>query len=230
MNPTFETAMPQTLDDNRSHDAQQELVSAWLDDALDAHQLAQQCEQLCDQLGQRERTARGVGAAVNAHAIGLALRAQPVPDVVQQTARTSRVLAAVQAQYGVHATGQAGAAAQTHTHTPGRAAANDAWFNWRAIGSAAAVALALGVWWQFPAETDGAASQRFASTSTSPSPSVDLSAINLAAADAGDIGASVITDPNLEALLATHRQTGVSNAWPGAVGFVRNVAWTGGGQ
>ena len=226
MNPTFETAMPHMP--NHDHDAQQALVSAWLDDALDAQQHAQQCEQLCELLGETQSTGRRVSGAVTAHAIGQALRAQPVPDVAQQTARTSRVLAAVQAQYAANPTAQthANAAAQVQIST--KRAANDAWFNWRAMSSAAAVALALGVWWQFPAETGDVASQQFASAPTRPA--VDLSVIKLAASDAGDIGASVITDPNLEALLAAHRQTGISNAWPGAVGFVRNVAWTGGTQ
>ena len=226
MSPTFETAMPQTL--NHNHDAQPELVSAWLDDALDAQHQAQQCEQLCEQLGQHNGTARGVGSAVTANVIGQALRDQAVPDAAWQTARTGRVLAAVQAHYAAQPLIPTKAVASAPTQVTNQAAANDSWFDWRALSSAAAVALAVGLWWQLPTDTGGAASAQFAAAPIGPS--IDLSVINLVAADVGDIGASDITDPNLEALLAAHRQTGVSNAWPGAVGFVRNVAWTGGTQ
>lgn len=228
MNPTFETAMPQML--NHNHDAQPELVSAWLDDALDAQQQAQQCEQLCKQLGQDNGTARGMSAAVTANAIAQALRAQPVADTARQIARTGRVLAAVQAHYAAQPLAQAEVVKTASAQLTSQAAANDSWFNWRAMSSAAAVALVLGVWWQFPTDTGtgGVTSQPFAAAPVDRG--VDLSVINVVAADVGDIGASDITDPKLEALLATHRQTGVSNAWPGAVGFVRNVAWTGGTQ
>lgn len=223
MTPSFETSMPHRP--NHNVDVQQELVSAWLDDALDP----QQCEQLCGQLRAPQDSVIGVNTAATVHSIGQVLRAQAVQDLTQQTLRTSRVLAAVRTQYVTQSLtyNDATNVVSVNADMP---AANDVWFNWRAIGSAAAVMLALGVWWQLPADTDAVVSEQVAAQSPASGAGPDVSAVNLAAADVADLGASVVTDPRLEALLATHRQSGVSNAWPGAVGFVRNVAWTGGGQ
>ncbi|MDP4608424.1 MAG: hypothetical protein NWS83_04800 [Burkholderiaceae bacterium] len=226
-------------------------VSAWLDDALEPRL----CEPMCQQLDHAPlQTAE---AALHMSLIGQVMRgdARSAADV----SRTARVLSAVQASYGVVVQHDV----QAHVGVPAalqQPASNDAWFNWRAMGSAAAVVLALGAWWQLPSSgvTGGAgqvavldAPAVLADAGENANTNININTntntntntvntaygvpngIEQAASGIGSatpVGSVMIRDPQLDALLAAHRFAGSSNAWPGAVGFVRNVAWTGTGQ
>jgi hypothetical protein len=222
-------------------------VSAWLDDALEPRL----CEPMCRQLD--HAPVQTAEAALHMSLIGQVMRgdARSAADV----SRTARVLSAVQASYGVDV--QHGV--QAHGGVPAalqQPASNDAWFNWRAMGSAAAVVLALGAWWQLPGSgVTGAAGPVAALdapavladagsyTNTNTNANANANSVNTAfdvsngieqaasgIGSATPVGSVMIRDPQLDALLAAHRFAGSSNAWPGAVGFVRNVAWTGTGQ
>ncbi len=193
-------------------------VSAWLDGEIEAHA----CDAMCEQLGAPH--ASNLEAAIDMCLIGHVLREQA--QGVVHSGRSARVLAALQACYENQAVLSTTPSSQDNLRVaPGalsQRAANDPWFNWRATGSAVAVALALGVWWQMP----GADAPITSSPMAVAAPSVVAEA--LLAESSRSV--AMRRDPHIDAFLAAHRQTGASNAWPGAVGFVRNVAWSGATQ
>lgn len=226
-----------------------ELISAWLDHDLD-HQLSHEhSEQLCALLGtadSRQQTQDCLLEVAQAQWLGDMLRGSALVSplgAVERAARTQRVLAAVQAHYETKPFIQPSAPTVLGGTQASPPAANDSLFNWRAMGGAAAVVLALGVWWQLPATTSTVAEQQVALTvpgsTAAPFEQPQRSsqaASQLALSSVAGLGAprsssaAMVKDPKLEALLSAHRQMGASNAWPGAVGFVRNVAWTGGAE
>lgn len=195
-------------------------VSAWLDGEIEAHA----CDAMCEQLGAPH--ASNLEAAIDMCLIGHVLREQA--QGVAHSARSARVLAALQVSYESQAALSTTPFSQDNLRAAPAAlsqrAANDPWFNWRATGSAFAVALAVGVgvWWQMPG----------ADTPTTSTPMAAAAPSVVAEALLAESSRSVAMrrDPNIDAFLAAHRQTGASNAWPGAVGFVRNVAWSGATQ
>ncbi|MEZ7816308.1 MAG: hypothetical protein QMB19_11115 [Burkholderiaceae bacterium] len=193
-------------------------VSAWLDGEIEAHA----CDAMCEQLGAPH--ASNLEAAIDMCLIGHVLREQA--QGVAHSARSARVLAALQVSYESQAALSTTPFSQDNVRAAPAAlsqrAANDPWFNWRATGSAVAVALALGVWWQMP----GADTPITSSPMAAAAPSVVVE--TFLAESSRSVAMS--RDPHIDAFLAAHRQTGASNAWPGAVGFVRNVAWSGATQ
>jgi sigma-E factor negative regulatory protein RseA len=104
------------------------------------------------------------------------------------------------------------------------AAANDALFRWRLIAGVAALGLVAVLGWQMGDEagTRLAALQPVAQPATAP----------VVAADSGDPAAPprMLRDPQLDALLAAHKQVGGASALQMPSGFLRNATFEGTGR
>jgi hypothetical protein len=114
-------------------------VSAWLDGEIEAHA----CDAMCEQLGAPHTS--NLEAAIDMCLIGHVLREQA--QGVVHSGRSARVLAALQVSYENKAVLSTTPSSQDNLRAApvalSQRAANDPWFNWRATGSAVAVALAL---------------------------------------------------------------------------------------
>ena len=157
------------------------------------------------------------------------MRGEPTASTEAQ----DQLLVAMQATYAQshgreHGTAQAGGAATSSLQASGgsptnaspsvlpRMAANERVFAWP---WAAALVLAVGAWMAWPASETHRAVVASADTSA---PAVSLAAADPPAAWVQEGG--VIRDPRLDALLQSHRQSGLGSALQYPAGFVRSVA------
>ena len=104
------------------------------------------------------------------------------------------------------------------------AAANDALFRWRLVAGVAALALVVVLGWQVRDE----AGARLAALP----PVAQPAAAPVATADSGDPATPprMLRDPQLDALLAAHKQVGGASALQMPSGFLRNATFEGAGR
>lgn len=105
------------------------------------------------------------------------------------------------------------------------AAANDALFRWRLVAGVAALALVVVLGWQVRDEAGGArlaALQPLAQPASAP----------VVATGGGDptVPPRMLRDPQLDALLAAHKQVGGASALQMPSGFLRNATFEGAGR
>lgn len=109
---------------------------------------------------------------------------------------------------------------------PVRAAANDERFRWKLVAGVAALAVLASVAWQL-VSGPGAAGPQLAQTAPAA-----VQPVQTAEADESAAGTAVLTDrgvmlrdPEIEAMLAEHRQHGGMSALQAPAGFLRNVTF-----
>lgn len=104
--------------------------------------------------------------------------------------------------------------------------ANAAVFRWKALAATACTALVgvvgLGVWTQSPQSTDA----QVAVAPTAPLPRLAVSQV----APIGGVGGTMLRDPQLDELMAAHRQLGGHSALQVPAGFLRNATYEGAGR
>ncbi len=107
--------------------------------------------------------------------------------------------------------------------------ANEARFEWKWLVSAASLALFAVVGWQAWEGLSGQPGAGQVASVAVPAVAAPLEAERLASALGGE-PAVIIRDPQLDALLAAHRQSGVASALQTSTGFLRNATFEGAGR
>jgi len=103
------------------------------------------------------------------------------------------------------------------------AAANDSVFRWKLVASFASLVAVGAVGWSLLGSVGAGNSSAPVLASASPTNSTASTAIF-------DNTAVMIRDPNLDALLAAHKQYGSGNALQGSTGFLRNATFESSGR
>ncbi len=207
-----------------------ELVSALADGELRADEFAVALDWLAT-----DRPGR-----VSWHAyqlIGDVLRAGPDMPGLNELAfsdRLGRLLLDEPGSGALHAATQWIADNEVLTGVPGPfhsdvRVANEASFEWKWLASAAALALFAVVGWQAWEGLSGQPGAGQVASATVPAASATLDPQRLASA-LGSEPAVMIRDPQLDALLAAHRQSGVASAFQTSTGFLRNATFEGAGR
>ena len=143
--------------------------------------------------------------------LGEALRAQPAPQPAPNPAFVAGVMARIAAET-VAAPAPAAVALQ-----PARPpAANDAVFRWKVVAGVASVCAVAALAWQVAVAPAPGAAPQWAQAPATQAPA--------AVAVATDHGV-VLRDPQLEELMAAHRQYGSVSALQMPAGFLRNATY-----
>jgi sigma-E factor negative regulatory protein RseA len=112
--------------------------------------------------------------------------------------------------------------------SPTRTAANDALFRWRLVAGLATVAAVVAIGWQIGAVVGSTPSATLADNASAVAPvrTVAAPAVPPVAAGGTSEGREpVLRDPQLEELLAAHRQWGGASALQPSVGFLRAASF-----
>lgn len=155
--------------------------------------------------------------------IGDALRAQAGGDEAADPAFVRAVMARVAAQPLPTVADAADAAAAPAALPRETAAANDAVFRWRLVAGVAAVAAVASILWQSGAVPGSAPGEAVKVVQTPAPPAV------VVGAPAGVVPAAVpvarVRDPQIEELMAAHRQWGGASALQTSAGFLRAASY-----
>ncbi|MCX7692057.1 MAG: sigma-E factor negative regulatory protein, partial [Tepidimonas taiwanensis] len=158
--------------------------------------------------------------------IGDALRAQAGGDEAADPAFVRAVMARVAAQplpTVADAVDSVDAVAAPAALLRAAAAANDAVFRWRLVAGVAAVAAVVSILWQSGAVPGSAPGEAVQMVQTPAPPAV------VVGAPAGVVPAAVpvarVRDPQLEELMAAHRQWGGASALQTSAGFLRAASY-----
>ncbi|WP_052231813.1 sigma-E factor negative regulatory protein [Tepidimonas taiwanensis] len=155
--------------------------------------------------------------------IGDALRAQAGGDEAADPAFVRAVMARVAAQPLPTVADAADAVSAPAALPRAAAAANDAVFRWRLVAGVAAVAAVVSILWQSGA-VPGSAPGEVAQVAQTPAPPAVV-----VGATAGVVSAAVpvarVRDPQLEELMAAHRQWGGASALQTSAGFLRAASY-----
>lgn len=143
--------------------------------------------------------------------LGEALRAQPAPQPVPNPAFVAGVMARIAAE--TVAVPTPAAVALQHARPP---AANDAVFRWKVVAGVASVCAVAALAWQVAVAPAPGAAPQWAQVPATQAPA--------AVAVATDHGV-VLRDPQLEELMAAHRQYGSVSALQMPAGFLRNATY-----
>jgi sigma-E factor negative regulatory protein RseA len=157
--------------------------------------------------------------------IGQALRAQAAAHGGADPAFVRAVMARV-----AHETGETlvEASSVSEAATPGAVsarmpAANDAVFRWKVVAGVAAVAAAVAIVWGsggLPGAPEGGAQWARNTQDNAPAPTVVSAPAVPASASSG-----VVRDPQIEELMAAHRQWGGASALQTSAGFLRAASY-----
>ncbi len=104
--------------------------------------------------------------------------------------------------------------------------ANDAIFRWKLLAALASIVAVGFISWQFVGAQHGAGQLALVQLQKGASVIVSQQAVTL---DAGE-PQIMVRDPQLDALLAAHRQSGAGSALAMSAGFLRNAAFEGAGR
>lgn len=153
--------------------------------------------------------------------IGDALRAQASADEAADPAFVRAVMARVAAQPLHTAVGDAVPAPATWPREA--AAANDSVFRWRLVAGVAVVAAAVSILWQSAAVPGSATGEAVQVVQTSAPSTVAVGAP--AAVAPAAVPVARVRDPQLEELMAAHRQWGGASALQTSAGFLRAASY-----
>ena len=193
-----------------------EQLSALMDGECSSHEMAELSRALADskEWQQTWHDFEAVGCALRAHAHGVA-----APVLTPPSAFVQGVMARVQAEAPPLAPQQAAAEFKA-SHS--RTAANDAVFRWKLVASVATMAAVLSVAWQVGGVADPVGAQIAAAPASTEQTKVASAA---AWQPVQTAQGAMLRNPELDALMAAHRQYGGITALQMPAGFLRTATF-----